>query len=83
MSAANLRDDGVGGDDVLHLLGPGVHEAEPPAPQRDEGAVFDLEFVTVGVDLLPHLQHCGTDAIDTVSKKTPQRLVRFVQSLRH
>lgn len=53
------RDDGVGGDDVLHLLGPGVHEAEPSAPQRDEGTVFDLEFVTVGVDLLSHLQHCG------------------------
>lgn len=51
------RDDGVGGDDVLHLLGPGVHEAEPSAPQRDEGTVFDLEFVTVGVDLLSHLQH--------------------------
>ena len=52
------RDDGVGGDDVLHLLGPGVHEAEPATPQRDERAVFDLELVTVGVDLLPHLQHC-------------------------
>lgn len=55
----HLRDDCVGGDDVLHLLGPGVHEAEPSAPQRDEGAVFDLELVTVGVDLLSHLQHCG------------------------
>lgn len=54
-----LRDNRVGGDDVLHLLGPGVHETEPSAPQRDEGAVFDLEFVTVGVDLLSHLQHCG------------------------
>ena len=52
-----LRHDGVGGDDVLHLLGPGVHEAEPPAPQRDEGAILDLELVTVGVDLLSHLQH--------------------------
>lgn len=55
----HLRNNGVGGDDVLHLLGPGVHEAEPSAPQRDEGAVFDFELVTVGVDLLPHLQHCG------------------------
>lgn len=55
----HLRYDGVGGDDVLHLLGPRVHEAEPSAPQRDEGAVFDLEFVTVGVDLLSHLQDCG------------------------
>lgn len=27
-----VRHDGVGGDDVLHLLGPGVHEAEPSAP---------------------------------------------------
>lgn len=59
MSVVYLRDNSVGGDDVLHLLGPGVHEAEPPAPQRDEGAIFDLEFVTVGVDLLSHLQHCG------------------------
>ncbi len=54
-----LRHNSVGGDDVLNLLGPGVHEAEPSAPQRDEGAVFDFEFVTVGVDLLSHLQHCG------------------------
>lgn len=55
----HLRHNGVGGHDVLHLLGPGVHKAEPSAPQRDEGAVFDLEFVTVGVNLLSHLQHCG------------------------
>lgn len=52
-----LRDNGVGGNDVLHLLGPGVHETEPSTPQCDEGAVFDFEFVTVGVDLLSHLQH--------------------------
>lgn len=55
----HLRHNGVGGDDVLHLLGPGVHEAEPSASQCDERAIFDLEFVTVGVDLLSHLQHCG------------------------
>lgn len=54
-----LRHYSVGGDDVLHLLGPGVHEAEPSAPQGDERAVFNLEFVTVGVDFLSHLQHCG------------------------
>ena len=52
-----LRHNSVGGDNVLHLLGPGVHEAEPSAPQCYEGAIFDLEFVTVGVDLLSHLQH--------------------------
>ena len=51
-----LQDDGVGGDNVLHLFGPGVHEAEPAAPQSDEGAIFDLELVAVCVDLLSHLQ---------------------------
>lgn len=55
--ARYLRHNSVGGHNVLHLLGPGVHEAEPSAPQRDKGAIFDLEFVTVGVDLLSHLQH--------------------------
>lgn len=58
-SPAYLRDHGVGGNDVLHLLGPGVHETEPSTPQRDEGAVFDFKLVTVGVDLLSHLQHYG------------------------
>lgn len=53
-----LRHDGVRRDDVLHLLGPRVHKAEPPAPQRDERTVFDFEFVTVGVDLFSHLQNC-------------------------
>ena len=51
----DLRDDGVGGDDVLHLFGPGVHEAEPATAQRDEGAIFDLQLVAVGGDLLTHL----------------------------
>lgn len=52
------RYNSVGRDDVLHLLGPRVHKAEPSAPQRDERTVFDFEFVTVGVDLFSHLQHC-------------------------
>lgn len=65
---AYSRDDGVGGDDVLHLLGPGVHETEPSTPQRDEGAVFDFKLVTVGVDLLSHLQHCGP----THTQREPQ-----------
>lgn len=52
-----LRDHGVGGDDVLHLFGPGVHEAEPAASQSDEGAVFDLKLITVRGDLFPHLQN--------------------------
>lgn len=46
-----LRDHGVGGHDVLHLFGPGVHEAEPAASQSDEGPVFDLKLVTVRGDL--------------------------------
>lgn len=58
-SLAYLRDHGVGGNDVLHFLGPGVHETEPSTPQRDKGAVFDFKLVTVGVDLLSHLQHYG------------------------
>lgn len=53
-----LRHNGVSRDDVLHLLGPRVHKAEPSAPQRNERTVFDFEFVTVGVDLFSHLQHC-------------------------
>ena len=61
----DLRDDGVGGDDVLHLFGPGVHEAEPSAAQRDERAIFYLELVQVCVDLLPHLQYCTVER-DTV-----------------
>lgn len=52
------RHDGVSRDDVLHLLGPRVHKAEPSAPQRNERTVFDFEFVTVGVDLFSHLQNC-------------------------
>lgn len=64
------RDDCVGGDYILHLLGPGVHETEPSASQRDKGTVFDLEFVTVGVDLLSHLQHCGHIRGKKKKKKT-------------
>lgn len=61
-----LRHHGVGGHDVLHLLGPGVHEAEPATPQSDERTVFDLELVTVGVDLLSHLQHWSRDITGNV-----------------
>lgn len=64
-----LRHNGVGGDNVFHLLGPGVHEAEPSASQRDERAIFDLEFVTVGVDLLSHLQHCGHASTQQVKNR--------------
>lgn len=67
------RDNSVGGNDVLHLLGPGIHEAEPPAPQRDEGAVFDLELVTVGVDLLSHLEHCGKHIHSCGEREHPLR----------
>lgn len=51
------RDDCVCGDDVLDLLGPRVHETEPATSQSDEGAIFDLELVTISVDFITHLQH--------------------------
>lgn len=57
----HLRDNRVRGDDVLDLLGPGVHETEPATSQSDEGAIFNLKLVTVSVDFISHLQHWNED----------------------